>query len=191
MILARYLQLNLEKNKDDRLNKGHYIKQDVYVPASNWLVAASLIGASILNFLPLQGEILLICPDFLALTLAYWNINYPHKMGMSIAFGLGLMMDVGNTGVLGQHALAYCVVIYLTLVFGRRLRLFSPVKQAPQIGLVLLMMQWVIVLVAVLTDSLLPDWQYYLATVAGALLWVPVSYLFTLLLRQKPDPNAI
>lgn len=161
------------------------------MPASNWFVAASLIVASILNFLPLEGEFLLLRPDFLAITIAYWNINYPHKMGMSVAFGLGLMMDVGNAGILGQHALAYCVVVYLTLVFGRRLRLFTPVKQAPQIGLVLLMMQWVIVLVALSTDSLLPNWQYYLATVVGALLWVPVSYLFTLLLRQKPDPDAL
>lgn len=161
------------------------------MPASNWFVAASLIVASILNFLPLEGEFLLLRPDFLAITIAYWNINYPHKMGMSVAFGLGLMMDAGNAGILGQHALAYCIVVYLTLVFGRRLRLFTPVKQAPQIGLVLLMMQWVIVLVALSTDSLLPDWQYYLATVVGALLWVPVSYLFTLLLRQKPDPDAL
>jgi rod shape-determining protein MreD len=37
-------------------------------------------------------------------------------MGMSIAFGMGLMMDVGNTSILEQHALAYCVMIYLTLV---------------------------------------------------------------------------
>ena len=128
------------------------------MPASNWFVAASLIAASILNFLPLQGEFLLLRPDFLAITIAYWNINYPHKMGMSVAFGLGLMMDVGNAGILGQHALAYCIVVYLTLVFGRRLRLFTPVKQAPQIGLVLLMMQWAIVLVALSTDSLLPNW---------------------------------
>jgi rod shape-determining protein MreD len=183
--------LNPGKIKEGHVNKDHYIRQDVFVPASNWFVAASLIAASILNFLPLQGEFLLLRPDFLAITIAYWNINYPHKMGMSVAFGLGLMMDVGNAGILGQHALAYCIVVYLTLVFGRRLRLFTPVKQAPQIGLVLLMMQWAIVLVALSTDSLLPDWQYYLATVAGALLWVPVSYLFTLLLRQKPDPDAL
>jgi rod shape-determining protein MreD len=183
--------LNPGKIKEGHVNKDHYIRQDVFVPASNWFVAASLIAASILNFLPLQGEFLLLRPDFLAITIAYWNINYPHKMGMSVAFGLGLMMDVGNAGILGQHALAYCIVVYLTLVFGRRLRLFTPVKQAPQIGLVLLMMQWAIVLVALSTDSLLPDWQYYLATVAGALLWVSVSYLFTLLLRQKPDPDAL
>jgi rod shape-determining protein MreD len=183
--------LNPGKIRDGHVNNDHYFGQDVFVPASNWFVAFSLIAALILNFLPLQGEFLLFRPDFLAITIVYWGISYPHKMGMSVAFGLGLMMDVGNAGILGQHALAYCVVVYLTLVFGRRLRLFTPVKQAPQVGLVLLMMQWAIVLVAVSSGSLLPDCQYFFATVAGALLWVPVSYLFTLLLRQKPDPDSL
>lgn len=181
-----------EKIKDEPLSKEHYIAQeDVYVPASNWFVAASLIVTLILNFLPLQGDILILRPDFLALALAYWNINYPHKMGMSIAFGMGLLMDVGNAGVLGQHALAYSVVIYLTQIFGRRLRLFNPLRQAPQIALILLMMQWVIVVVAVLSDALLPDWHYYLSIVTGALLWAPASYLLKFLLKQKPDPDAL
>ena len=104
---------------------------------------------------------------------------------------MGLLMDVGNAGVLGQHALAYSVVIYLTQVFGRRLRLFNPLRQAPQIALILLTMQWIIVLVAVLSDALLPDWQYYLSIVTGALLWAPASYLLKLLLKQKPDPDAL
>ncbi len=92
--------MNPGKIKEGHVNKDHYIRQDVFVPASNWFVAASLIAALILNFLPLQGEFLLLRPDFLAITIAYWNINYPHKMGMSVAFGLGLMMDVGNAGIL-------------------------------------------------------------------------------------------
>ncbi len=191
MTIKRCLPLNPEKIKDTQPDKEHYIAQDVCVPASNWFVAASLIVTLILNFLPLQGDVLLLRPDFLVLALAYWSINYPHKMGMSIAFSMGLLMDVGNAGVLGQHALAYSVVIYLTQVFGRRLRLFNPLRQAPQIALILLMMQWVIVLVAVLSDALLPDWQYYLSIVTGALLWAPASYLLKWLLKQKPDPDAL
>lgn len=183
--------MNPERIKEGNLNKDNYFEQDVYVPASNWFVAASLIVALIFNFLPLQGHILLLRPDFLAITIAYWNVNHPYKMGMSVAFGMGLMMDVGNAGILGQHALAYCVVVYLTVIFGRRLRLFNSMQQAPQIGLILLIMQIVIVLVAVTSGSMLPHWQYFLATVTGALLWVPASFLLTMLLKQKSDPDAL
>lgn len=112
-------------------------------------------------------------------------------MGMSIAFIMGLMMDVGNTGILGQHALAYCIVIYLTLVFGRRLRIFNSIQQAPQIGLILFVMQIVIILVAVSGGSHLPTWQYFFATVTGTLLWMPISLLLSTPLRQKSDPHAL
>lgn len=163
----------------------------MYVPASNWFIAASLVMALILNFLPLQGDILIFRPDFVAIAIAYWNINHPHKMGMGVAFGMGLMMDVGNTGILGQHALAYCVIVYLTLIFGRRLRLFNSMQQAPQIGLILLIMQIVIVLVATSGGSALPDGQYFLAALSGTLLWAPGSYLLSMLLKQKSDPDAL
>ncbi len=163
----------------------------MYIPASNWFIAASLVAALILNFLPLQGDILVFRPDFVAIAIAYWNINHPHKMGMGVAFGMGLMMDVGNTGILGQHALAYCVIVYLTLIFGRRLRLFNSMQQAPQIGLILLIVQIVIVLVAVSGGSALPDGQYFFATVTGILLWAPGSFLLATLLKQKPDPDAL
>ena len=110
---------------------------------------------------------------------------------MSVAFMMGLLMDVGNTSILGQHALAYCIVIYLTLVLGRRLRIFNLFQQAPQIGLILLVMQIVIVLIAVLGGSRLPGWPYFFATATGILLWVPISALLNAPLKQKSDPNAL
>ena len=175
----------------EKSNADNYFGEEILVPANNGYVAISLAIALILNFLPLRDDLLILRPDFVAITIAYWSINHPHKMGMSIAFGMGLLMDVGSTSILGQHALAYCVTVYLTLVFGRRLRLFSLIQQAPQICLILFMMQIVIVLVAISNDSNLPGWQYFLAAVTGALLWAPASFLLSIPLRQKPDPNAL
>ncbi|UJP05105.1 MAG: rod shape-determining protein MreD [Nitrosomonas sp.] len=165
--------------------------QDVYVPANNWVIAVSLVAALILNLMPLQGDFLVLRPDFVAIALAYWNVNHPYKIGMLIAFFLGLMMDVGDAGILGQHALAYCVIVYLTSVFGRRLRLFNAVRQAPQIGLILFMMQTVMVLIAISTGSPSPEWHYFLATVTGALLWVPASVMLTTLQKPKADPDVL
>ncbi|MER2513714.1 MAG: rod shape-determining protein MreD [Nitrosomonas ureae] len=191
MTPKRCQQLDPERIKENNSIKENYLRQDMYVPASNWSIAISLIIGLILNFLPLQGDLLISRPDFVALAIAYWNVNHPYKLGMSVAFGMGLMVDVGNAGILGQHALAYCVIFYLTLIFGRRLRLFSLLKQAPQIGFFLLIMQIVIILVALSNGSALPGWKYFLAAVTGALLWAPTSFLITLLLRPKPDSNAL
>ena len=140
----------------------------------------------------ISKELLIFRPDFVALTIIYWGLNHAYKMGMSIAFAMGLMMDVGNTGILGQHALAYCIVVYLILIFGRRLRIFSLMQQAPQIGLILLVMQIVIVLIAILLGgSHLAGWQYLLAPLMGAVLWPPISFVLNAPLKQKSDPNAL
>ncbi len=191
MILSRHLKLNHKRTKDKNLSPDEYFKQDLYIPPSGKYIALSLAIALILNFLPFPQDILLFRPDFVAITIIYWCVNHPHKMGMSIAFLLGLLMDVGNTGILGQHALAYCIVIYLTLVLGRRLRIFNLLQQAPQIGLILFVMQIVIVLIAVLGGSHLPGWQYFFATATGTLLWAPIAAVLNTPLKQKSDPNAL
>lgn len=184
--------MNRKKTKNKNLHADDYFRQDVYLPPSNGYIAISLAVALIFNFLPLEEELLIFRPDFVAITIIYWSINYPHKMGMSIAFGMGLMMDVGNTSILGQHALAYCIAVYFTLILGRRLRIFNLVQQAPQIGLILLVMQIVIVLVAIILGGAhLPGWQYLSASVAGALIWVPASFLLSTPLKQKSDLNAL
>lgn len=183
--------MNRRKTKYNQLGLDDYFRQDVYVPPSNGYIAISLAIALMFNFLPLHQDILIFRPDFVALTIIYWNINYPHKMGMSIAFIMGLMMDVGNTDILGQHALAYCIAVYLTLVLGRRLRIFSVMLQAPQISLILFAMQVVTVLVAISGGSDLPTWHYFFATATGTLLWVPISLLISTPLKQKSDPNAL
>lgn len=183
--------MNREKIKENNAIQENYLEQDLYAPASSWFVAISLVVALILNFLPLPEEVTFLRPDFVALLLAFWNINHPNRMGMGVAFGMGLMMDVGNVSILGQHALAYCVVIYLTTVFGRRLRLFGFLRQAPQIGFVLFIMQIVIVLIAASTGASFADWQFFIAVVSGSIVWVPMSWLLSLLLQPKPDPDAL
>jgi rod shape-determining protein MreD len=76
--------------------------------------------------LPLEGFFLLLRPDFVALTILYWSIYQPQRIGMSIAFGMGLLVDVSNAGILGQHAIAYCVITYFGLILHRRLRYSNP-----------------------------------------------------------------
>ena len=50
---------------------------------------------------------LLLKPDFLALVLLYWCIQEPRLIGVGIAWFVGLLMDVTDATVFGQHALAY------------------------------------------------------------------------------------
>jgi len=49
-------------------------------------------------------------PDVLALALVFWNVHQPRRVGMGAAFVFGLLMDVHEGALFGQHALAYTIV---------------------------------------------------------------------------------
>ncbi len=189
--MQRLLKLNPKIIDEEKLSTNNYLGQDILAPAKSWYVFSSLIVALLLNFLPLQGSALILRPDFVVITILFWAINQPQKIGMSLAFCIGLMMDVGNASILGQHALAYCVIVYFALIFRRRLRMFSLLQQSPQIGLLLFIMQIIIVLIALSSGSSFPGWHYFLATVTGALFWIPISFLLSAPLKPKSDSDAL
>ena len=50
--------------------------------------------------------------DVLAVVLVFWGVHQPRRMGMAPAFVLGLLMDVHQGALLGQHALAYSLLSF-------------------------------------------------------------------------------
>ena len=168
-----------------------YSEEEILLPAKGWFIILSLIVALFLNLLPLQGITLTFRPDFVALVLIYWSINLPQRFGMSAAFGMGLLMDVGIGSLFGQHALAYSVMIFIALLLRRRLIIFGLLKQAPQIGLILLAAQFVTLLTELLNRAHFPGWYFFLASITGILLWPLVCSLLKISHSPKYDPNAL
>eukprot|EP01038_Epipyxis_sp_PR26KG_P019960 gene19960-28252_t len=66
---------------------------------------ATVAGAFFLNLCPWGswGWV----PDFVALTLVFWSIYQPRRVGIGVAFMMGLIMDVHSASLLGENALAY------------------------------------------------------------------------------------
>lgn len=170
---------------------GNPPKQEILLPVKGWFIVFSLAIALLLNLLPLQGFVLVLRPDFVALTVLYWSINQPQRAGMGTAFGMGMLMDVANASLFGQHALAYSVMAFIALVLHRQVRMFSLRQQAPQAGLMLLAAQLVILLTGLLAGASFPSWLIFLASITGALLWPLLSALLRLPQRPKPDPDAL
>ena len=53
-------------------------------------------------------------PDFVALTLIFWTLREPDRVGFLTAFICGILMDALFGTVLGQQSLAYVTLCYLT-----------------------------------------------------------------------------
>ena len=169
----------------------NYSEEEILLPAKGSVIILSFMVALLLNLLPLQGIVLTLRPDFVALVLLYWSINQPQRVGMSAAFSLGLLMDVGNGSMFGQHALAYSVMVFVALLLRRRVHIFGLFKQAPQIGLMLLVAQLITLLTELLNRAHFPGWYFFLASITGALLWPLLCSLLKIPYSPKHDPNAL
>ncbi len=56
----------------------------------------------------------------------FLGVHQPLRVGMGLAFVFGLCMDVHQLRWLGQHALAYALVLFGTSLTHRRLLWFAP-----------------------------------------------------------------
>ncbi len=153
-------------------------------PHGYWVVLASFLVALVLALLPLPDWLLWGRPEWVALTLIYWVIALPHRVGLVTGLVLGLFVDVLEGAVMGQNAFALAVLALLSMTLYQRLRVFSLLQQAGvvfvMIGIHQLVCQWVQNLQGAGTDSLL----FLLPAVSSAVLWPVVLHVLRGLRRQ-------
>lgn len=161
--------------------------QPLLLPVNPVFMAASLMAALALNFLPL-GRVPWM-PDVLLLLLAFWGVHQPQRVGLGLAFALGLCMDVQHSALLGQHALAYALLMFAAKGLSRRLLWFSTPVQGLHILPFFIVVHAVMLLVRLLSGGVFPGWSLVLAPVIEALLWPLVSWLLLAPQRRAPDAD--
>lgn len=162
--------------------------EEILLPVKPWFVALTLILGLIGNLIPVSGVALVLKPDFLALTLLYWCIQEPRLISVGIAWCFGLLMDVADATVFGQHALAYAVLAYAAEYFRRRVLRFPLWQQAAQVAALLLICAALVLLVRAVGGAPMPRWTYFVGPLAGALLWPPVTALLQWPQRPQRSP---
>lgn len=148
------------------------------------VILLTFLGAYLLAVLPMPQWLLWARPEWVALTLVYWVIALPHRVGIATALLLGVGLDMLEGALLGQNAFALVIVATLSLVLYQRLRLYSLWQQSAVVfvlvGINQLICQWVQNLQGVGAQSLL----FLLPAVSSALLW-PVMLLVLRSLRRS------
>jgi rod shape-determining protein MreD len=125
-----------------------------------------------------------------ALVLCFWSVREFRKVGMGWAFLVGLIMDVADASLMGQHTLAYVLLVYASSSFSRRVLWFPLVQQAMQIFPLLLIVPLVQFAVGMLTGGEFPGLTYFLWPLVGSLLWVPLTFILLLPQHQPVDRDA-
>ncbi len=150
-------------------------KQYLLRPVNPAFIAASLLVAFILNLMP-WGRLMAI-PDFVALVLVFWNIHQPRRVGIGVAFLVGLLMDVHAAARLGENALAYTLLSYGAIMLHRRVVSFPVFFQALQVLPLFFVAQCVVLVVRLVIGAPFPGWTMFLESVTTALLWPLASWL--------------
>ncbi len=157
------------------------------LPANPFFIGFTLLMALAFNMLPV-GRVPAM-PDLLALVLVFWNVHQPRRVGVGVAFALGLFMDVHEGSMLGQHALAYTVLSFLAVMIHRRLLWFDWASQALQILPLFALAHAISLLVRLLAGAAFPGWSLLLAPVLESLLWPLASWILLAPQRRPPDPD--
>jgi rod shape-determining protein MreD len=105
---------------------------------------------------------------------------------MGAGFLLGLIMDVADASLFGQHALAYVLAAAASAAISRRVLWFPLAKQALHVLPLLLMIQGAQFLVRAMPDVVLPGSSYFLGPFVGAALWMPLTFVL-LLPQYQPE----
>jgi rod shape-determining protein MreD len=157
--------------------------QHILLPVSVGFMVASVVAALAFNMLPWQD--VRGVPDVLALVVVFWCIHQPRKMGIGVAWLLGLVMDAANGVLIGQHALAYAALAYAAQGVHRRVLRFSVWQQALHVAVLLLGAQAIMLAVRLLAGGTFPGFSYFIGGVISGALW-PLATFVLLAPQRRP-----
>ena len=164
---------------------------EILLPVKPAFIVFTLVVAALLNVLPLSGWGMWLRPDFVALVVLYWCIWQPRRIGFTSAFVLGLLMDVADGALFGQHALAYSILAYAGIVLHRRVRMFTLTPQVVHVIPFLLLNDVIILAIRGLAGADFPGYRYFIGSFVGGALWPFISVLLKLPQRPRSDPDHV
>jgi rod shape-determining protein MreD len=166
--------------------------QQLLLPANPLFVWGSLVMALLLNMVLNMGLLGRVtwAPDILAVVLVFWSVHQPLRVSIVAAFVFGLVVDVHQGSMLGQHALAYTVLSYLAITIHRRLLWFKVPSQAAQVLPLFAVAHAVELGARMLAGGSFPGLGVLIAPLLEAVLWPLASVVLLMPQRRAPDPDA-
>ncbi len=146
-------------------------------PAGAGLILLSLLAAYAVEVVPWSGTWLLARPELVLLLLIFWTLNEPRSVGQGAAFAVGLLMDVSDSTLLGQHAFAYVVAVYGAQVLRVRILAFHLPEQTLHVLGLTILSSCVLLLLNLLLGASFPGFAYFISPVLTALAWAPANWV--------------
>lgn len=144
-----------------------------------WMMFISLTLALFLTLVPLPPDWDDWRPQWVTLLLIFWCLTLPERIGVFWGFGMGLMLDMFTSGLLGQQALSLSLVAYVTIKLHARVRLFPRWQQSFFVWILLLAERLLTLWILGATGQPMPTLAYWLPTLVGLVLWPWLASVFS------------
>ncbi len=134
-------------------------------------VALSLVAALALAIVPLPDVVDPLRPDWVVLVMIYWALTLPRTYGIGTAWIVGLVVDVTQGTLLGQHALALTVIVYLTQRFHLLMRVFPLLQLTATVFALVALYRFLLFWVNGVVGVPAPAIVYWGPVLTSALVW--------------------
>ena len=150
-------------------------------------VVACIIAALMLAIAPMPDWASPFRPDWVALTLIYWAMILPRTYSVGTAWIVGILLDVAQGSLLGQHAVALCFLAYISVKFHLQFRVFPVSQMTATVFAILAFYQFILFWVNGVAGVNAPAVAYWGPVITGTLIW-PLLTLFFGSVRYRARP---
>ncbi|MBT8101593.1 MAG: rod shape-determining protein MreD [Gammaproteobacteria bacterium] len=140
-------------------------------------VIVTFVVGLMLSIMPLPEALAPLRPDWLALLAIFWAMQLPRTWSVGSAWIVGLILDVSYGTLLGQHALALCVIVFITVRFHLLMRVFPLSQLTATVFALLALYQFLLFWISGVASVSAPAIAYWAPVITGTVIW-PFLYMF-------------
>ena len=152
-------------------------------------VIITFIVGLMLTVMPLPESAEPFRPDWLALVVIFWAMQLPRTWSVGSAWIIGIVLDVSYGTLLGQHALALCLVAFATVRFHLLMRVFPLSQLSATIFALLALYQFILFWVNGVAGVTASTITYWAPVITGTLVW-PFLFMFLSGVRYRSRSGA-
>lgn len=134
-------------------------------------IAFTLLVALFLTLLPMPAWAVWARPAWVLMVLIFWTLVTPSRVNVGIAWSLGLLMDILLGTMLGEHALALTIVVYLAYRSRMRIKMYPLLQQSFSILVFIFIYQFILYCIQGFVGEVPHSHLYWLSMVSSMLLW--------------------
>lgn len=134
-------------------------------------VILSFVAGLMLTIMPLPDPVAAFRPDWLAMLVIFWAMQLPRTWSVGTAWIIGIILDVSQGTLLGQHALALCCVAFITVRMHLLMRVFPLPQLTATVLPILAIYQFLLFWINGVAGNHAPAIAYWGPVISGTLLW--------------------